>query len=70
MEKARKPSATRKPPVPSDNAVFLGGAEMEPAPPLGSTGRTRYVKLRSLEEAKAPEVRRWIEQAARLPGWK
>ena len=26
-------------------------------------------KLRTLEEAKAPEVGQWIEQAGRHPGW-
>ena len=34
----------------SVNVVFLGGADFDSPPPLGS-GRTRYVKLTSLEEA-------------------
>ena len=54
----------------SVNVVFFGGAEFEPPPPLGTTGRTRYVKLTTLEEAQAPEMRGWIEQAARVPGWR
>lgn len=133
MAKARKPNATRKPPVPSDshaeidnwiarvmpdlnpmvkhldeqirevlpglhyaikwkqayyglpdlgwiieiaaydvsvNAVFLGGSDFDSPPPLGNTDRSRYVKLKTLEEAKAPEIRHWIEQAGRVPGWK
>ena len=53
----------------SVNLVFLGGADFDPPPPLGETGRSRYVKLRSLEEAKAPEIRNWIEQAGRVAGW-
>lgn len=53
----------------SVNVVFLGGADFEPPPPHGETDRSRYVKLRTLEEALAPEVRRWIEQAGRFPGW-
>jgi hypothetical protein len=53
----------------SVNVVFLGGAQFESPPSLG-TGTSRYVKLKSLEEAEAPEIRRWIEQAARVPGWK
>jgi hypothetical protein len=53
----------------SVNVVFLGGAELASPPPLGS-GRTRYVKLRSLEEAQAPELSEWIAQAGRVPGWK
>jgi hypothetical protein len=52
----------------SVNVVFFAGAEFDPPPPLGEG--SRYVKLKSLEEAQAPEVRDWIEQAGRLPGWK
>ncbi|HEY8550330.1 MAG TPA: DUF1801 domain-containing protein [Vicinamibacterales bacterium] len=52
----------------SVNVVFLGGADFDPPPPLGS-GRSRYVKLKTLEEAKAPSIRKWIEQAARVRGW-
>ena len=51
------------------NVVFFGGADLKPPPPLGDTGRTRYVKLKSLEEAQRPEIRKWIEQAARVSGW-
>ena len=54
----------------SVNVVFFGGAGFNPPPPLGNTGRTRYVKLTTLEEAQGPEVHSWIEQAARVPGWK
>jgi hypothetical protein len=54
----------------SVNVVFLGGAEFENPPPLGTAGRTRYVKVRTLEEARAPELQRWIEQAGRVPGWR
>ena len=132
MEKARKPNATRKPPVPSEshaeiddwirhvmpdlhpiverldgsiretipglryavkwkkayyglpklgwiiemvaydvsvNVVFFGGADFDPPPPLGTTDRSRYIKVKSLEEAQAPEMHTWIEQAGRVPGW-
>ena len=53
----------------SVNVVFHGGADFDEPPPLGDTGRSRYVKVASLDEAKRPEVRRWIEQAGRVPGW-
>ena len=54
----------------SVNVVFFAGAEFDPPPPLGTTGRTRYVKVRSLEELEQPELRKWIELAGRSPGWK
>jgi hypothetical protein len=53
----------------SVNVVFFGGAEFDP-PPLLGTNRTRYVKVTTLEEAQGPEMRKWIEQAGRVPGWK
>ena len=53
----------------SVNVAFFGGADFDPPPPLGTTDRSRYVKLRTLEEAQGPEMRRWIEQAGRVPGW-
>jgi hypothetical protein len=54
----------------SVNVVFFGGADFDSPPPLGETDRSRYVKLRTLEEAQAAEMTTWIEQAARTPGWK
>ena len=54
----------------SVNLVFFGGAGFDPPPPLGTTDRTRYIKVKTLEEAQGPEVRDWIEQAGRVPGWK
>lgn len=54
----------------SVNIVFFGGADFDPPPPLGDRDRSRYVKLRTLEEADSPEVQGWIEQAAGVPGWK
>jgi len=54
----------------SVNVVFFGGAEFDPSPPLGTTGRTRYVKVKTLDEAKGSQLRKWIGQAARAPGWK
>ena len=53
----------------SVNVAFFGGAEFDPPPPLGTTDRSRYVKLTTLEEAQGPEMRKWIEQAGRVPGW-
>jgi hypothetical protein len=54
----------------SVNVSFFGGAEFDPPPPLGTTDRSRYVKLTTLEEAQGPEMHKWIEQAGRVPGWK
>jgi hypothetical protein len=53
----------------SVNVVFLGGADFDSPPPLGTTGRTRYIKVTALEETRRPELRRWIEEASRTPGW-
>jgi hypothetical protein len=54
----------------SVNVVFLGGADFGDPPPLGDTDRSRYVKVMTLEEAQRPEMREWVEQAARVPGWR
>jgi hypothetical protein len=54
----------------SVNVVFFGGADFDPPPPLGTTERTRYVKVKTIEEAQAPEMHRWIEQAGNVPGWR
>ncbi len=53
----------------SVNIVFFGGAEFDPPPPLGTTGRSRYVKVKTLDEAQSPEVREWVQQARRVTGW-
>src|SRR5687767_5216136 len=53
----------------SVNVVFFGGADFDPPPPLGTTDRSRYVKLKTVEEAQQPLMRTWIEQAARVRGW-
>jgi hypothetical protein len=54
----------------SVNVVFFGGADFDPPPPLGTTDRSRYVKLTTLEEAEGREIPLWLEQAGRTPGWK
>ena len=54
----------------SVNVVFFGGAEFDPPPPLGETGRTRYVKVKTADEAARAEMLSWIEQAGRVPGWR
>ena len=53
----------------SVNVVFFGGADFDPPPPLGTTDRSRYVKVTALDEAQAPLMRTWIEQAERVRGW-
>ena len=54
----------------SVNVVFFGGADFDPPPPLGTTDRSRYVKVKTPEEAQGPQMRKWIEQTGRVPGWK
>lgn len=52
----------------SANIVFHGGAEFDDPPELGEGAR--YVKLRSVEEANAQQIRAWIREARRHSGWK
>jgi hypothetical protein len=54
----------------SVNVVFLGGADFDCPPPLGTTDRTRYCKVTTLEEAQQPDLVKWIEEASRTPGWR
>ena len=54
----------------SVNVVFLGGADFDSPPPLGDIDRSRYVKVRTLEEVEKPEMRKWFDQAGRVSGWK
>jgi hypothetical protein len=53
----------------SVNIVFFGGVDLDPVPPLGDSGRSRYIKLRSMEEAQDPQIAEWVGQATRFPGW-
>ena len=53
----------------SANVVFLGGADFDSPPPLGTADRSRYVKVTSVEEAGRTELHQWIEEAGRTPGW-
>jgi hypothetical protein len=54
----------------SVNVVFFGGAEFDSPPPLGTTGRTRYVKVKTMDEAQGQEMHKWVEQAGRVTGWR
>lgn len=53
----------------SVNVVFLGGSDFKSPPPLGEKGRSRYVKLHTLEDADSPELRDWIREAGKVEGW-
>jgi hypothetical protein len=53
----------------SVNVVFFAGADFDPPPPLGETGRTRYVKLKTLDDVEHPDLQKWIEQAGDHAGW-
>ena len=54
----------------SVNVVFFGGADFDPSPPLGDADRSRYIKLKTMDEVEQPELKSWIAQAGRVPGWK
>ena len=51
----------------SANLVFLNGSQLQEPPELGD--ETRYVKIKSLEEAQSAQVREWIRQSCHMPGW-
>ena len=53
----------------SVNVVFFGGADFDAPPPLGTTDRTRYVKVTTVDAARQPKLRNWIEEASCTPGW-
>jgi hypothetical protein len=53
----------------SVNLVFLGGADFDQPPPLGTTDRSRYIKVKSLDELDEPNLHEWIENAGRVAGW-
>ena len=54
----------------SVNIVFLSGADFDPLPPLGTDERSRYIKLRTMDEVLDPKVLAWIVQAGSISGWK
>lgn len=51
----------------SVNVVFLNGSKLDGPPELGN--ETRYVKIRTLEEAQSTQVLEWIKQSCQMPGW-
>jgi hypothetical protein len=53
----------------SANVLFLGGADLDPPPPLGTTGRTRYLKVTSADDADRADLRAWVDLSSRVPGW-
>jgi hypothetical protein len=53
----------------SVNVVFLGGADFDTPPPLGDTDRSRYLKLKSLDELDQADLHTWIENSGRVEGW-
>src|SRR3546814_18775698 len=52
----------------SVHVVFHGGADFDSPPPLGDTGRSRYLKLQSLEETDQPHLAERIAQPRRVHG--
>lgn len=50
------------------NMVFHAGTEFNPVPPLGTDDRSRYVKIRSIDDAISSDVFNWIKQARNYIG--
>lgn len=53
----------------SVNLVFLGGADFDDPPPLGDSDRSRYIKVKGLDELDESELRKWIKSAGEVDGW-
>ncbi|HEX6868742.1 MAG TPA: DUF1801 domain-containing protein [Candidatus Limnocylindrales bacterium] len=53
----------------SVNVVFFGGADFDSPPPFGETDRSRYVKVKTLDDVQRREMHDWVEQAGRVAGW-
>jgi len=51
------------------HVVFFGGADFDSPPPLGDTDRSRYIKLKTLDELDDPDLQKWIVDAGRVSGW-
>lgn len=50
--------------------AFLNGGSLDPLPPEPSKDpNTLYVHLRDGDPVDTPDMRRWISQAAAIPGW-
>jgi hypothetical protein len=54
----------------SVNIVFLSGADFDPKPPLGNDERSRYIKVKTIDELNNQQIIEYIEQAGRFNGWK
>ena len=53
----------------SVNVVFLGGADFDSPPPLGDSDRSRYIKLKSMDELEDADLETWVDNAGRVAGW-
>lgn len=53
----------------SVNVVFLGGADFDSPPPLGDSDRSRYIKLKSMDQLEDADLETWIDNAGRVAGW-
>jgi hypothetical protein len=53
----------------SVNVVFLGGADFDIPPPMGEGDRSRYVKVKTRDEADTTMMHAWIQNSSRVRGW-
>lgn len=50
--------------------TFFSGTSLTPPPPGPSKVKNvRYLDLREGEEVATPQIKKWIKEAASLPGW-
>lgn len=53
----------------SESGSCRAGADFDNPPPLGDADRSRYIKIKSLDEIDEPELRKWIENAGQVEDW-
>jgi hypothetical protein len=48
---------------------FFAGLELEPMPPLATPPKARGIDYRSEDEIDEKQLKSWLRQARKLPGW-
>ncbi len=50
--------------------AFFQGASLDPIPPVASTDKNaRYLHIYERDALDEAQIRKWVKQASKLPGW-